>query len=106
MSSNADGERSTTTARGFDVRTIIGSLLGLYAVVLLVMGLFFTSAEELTKADGVNLNVWTGIGLGVAAAVFLVWVRLRPLVVTTTPGGELVAKGAEGAEGTEEPGGR
>ncbi len=99
MSSNADGERPTTTARGFDIRTIIGSLLGVYAVVLLVMGLFFTSAEELRKADGANLNLWTGIGLAVAAAVFLVWVRLRPLVVPATVDRDLPAKGVEGAGG-------
>ena len=50
-------------ARGFDVRTVIGLLLGVYGVVLLLMGLFATSEEELTKADGVNLNLWTGLGM-------------------------------------------
>ena len=87
----------TKQARGFDVRTIIGSLLGLYGVVLTVMGLFATSQEELARADGVNLNLWTGLALLATAAVFLVWVRLRPLVVPATADRELRAEGTEGA---------
>lgn len=84
-------------ARGFDVRTVIGLLLGVYGVVLLLMGLFATSEEELTKADGVNLNLWTGLALLATSAVFLVWVRLRPLVVPATADHELRAEGTEGA---------
>ncbi len=41
--------------------------------VLLLMGLFATSEEELTKADGVNLNLWTGLALLVTSALFLLW---------------------------------
>jgi len=65
----------------FDVRVIIGALLGIYGVVLLLMGLFDTSDAELTRADGVNVNLWTGIGLIAASVVFLVWARLRPVLV-------------------------
>ena len=91
-----DEPQPTEQARGFDVRTVIGLLLGVYGVVLLAMGLFATSEEELAKADGTNLNLWTGLALLVTAAVFLVWVRLRPLVVPATADHELRAKGTEG----------
>lgn len=67
--------------RAFDIRTIIGALLGIYGLVVTVLGLFFTSDEDLAKADGLNVNLWTGVGLLVVAAGFLLWVRLRPLVV-------------------------
>lgn len=67
----------------FDVRTIIGLLLGIYGVVLTVTGLVGTSEQELAKAGNVNLNLWTGIALVVASAVFSAWVRLRPVRVPT-----------------------
>lgn len=72
--------------RAFDIRTIIGALLGIYGLVITVVGLFFTSEEDLAKADGANVNLWTGLGLLVVAAGFLLWVRLRPLVVTRDTG--------------------
>ncbi len=72
--------------RAFDIRTIIGALLGIYGLVITVVGLFFTSEDQLAKADGANVNLWTGIGLLVVASGFLLWVRLRPLVVTPRAG--------------------
>ncbi|MFS0703890.1 hypothetical protein AB6N23_05140 [Cellulomonas sp. 179-A 9B4 NHS] len=72
--------------RAFDIRTIIGALLGIYGLVITVVGLFFTSEDDLAKADGANVNLWTGIGLLVVAGGFLLWVRLRPLVVTRGTG--------------------
>jgi drug/metabolite transporter (DMT)-like permease len=68
----------------FDIRTIIGLLLGIYGVILVVTS-FFTSDKQLAKADGVNANLWTGIGLVVASLVFVAWARLRPIVVPDEP---------------------
>jgi drug/metabolite transporter (DMT)-like permease len=70
-------------AGAFDIRTFIGALLGLYGVILLLTGLLGTDEEALAKSDGVNANLWTGIGLLVAGAVFIAWARLRPVVVPT-----------------------
>ncbi len=75
------GGKPRKRAGVFDVRVIIGVLLGIYGVVLLLMGLFGTTEEELARADGVNVNLWTGIGLVVASVVFLAWARLRPVLV-------------------------
>jgi hypothetical protein len=67
------------TAGAFDIRNIIGALLGIYGVLLLVAGLFMDTAEA--KTGGVNANLWTGLALAVAAAVFLGWARLKPIIV-------------------------
>ena len=64
----------------FDIRSIIGLLLGIYGVILVITS-FFTSDEQLAKADGVDVNLWAGLGLVVASAVFVAWARLRPIVV-------------------------
>jgi hypothetical protein len=64
----------------FDIRNIIGALLGIYGVVLLVMS-FSTSDSDLSKASGVNANLWVGIGLLAFAAFFIVWAVLRPIVI-------------------------
>jgi hypothetical protein len=72
-------------AGAFDIRVFIGALLGLYGVILLLTGLFGTSQEELDRAGGANVNLWTGIGLLLLAAFFIDWARLRPVVVPDDP---------------------
>lgn len=64
--------------RLFDLRLIIAFLFGLYGVVLVVIGLGFTSDADLKKAEGVNINLWAGIAMVVLSAVFAVWATLRP----------------------------
>ncbi|TQM37893.1 hypothetical protein [Pseudonocardia cypriaca] len=64
----------------FDLRTVIAVLFGVYGAILTVMGLFFTTDAELAKAGGIAINLWSGLGMLVAAAFFVLWVRLRPLV--------------------------
>ena len=67
------------TAGAFDIRNIIGALMGLYGVILVLAGIFGDKA--LDKTGGVNANLWTGLGLLAVAAVFIGWARLRPIVV-------------------------
>ncbi len=62
----------------FDLRTVIAALFGVFGLILTVLGLFGTSEEDLAKAGGIALNLWTGIGMLVLAAIFLTWQRLRP----------------------------
>ena len=64
--------------RLFDLRLIIAFLFGLYGVVLVVIGVGFTSDADLRKAEGVNINLWTGIAMVVLSAVFAAWAMLRP----------------------------
>ena len=69
------------TAGAFDVRNVIAGLIGLYGLVLVVVGLVDRSEEALAKAGGVNANLWAGIAMVVVAAGFALWSRLRPIVV-------------------------
>ena len=63
------------------MRVLIGALLGIYGVALTIYGLAFTSEADLAKVNGENLNLWTGISLIIAAAGFLDWARVRPVMV-------------------------
>lgn len=84
MSQQASGS-SGHTAGAFDIRVIIAVLFGIYGVVITVMGLVATSSRDIDKAAGVNINLWSGIGMLVLAAVFVVWARLRPIIVPDEP---------------------
>ena len=75
------GTSQKRRAGAFDIRTFIAALIGLYGVVLVVMGLFFTSDAELVKTDDLNINLWAGLGMVVAAGAFQAWAMLRPVVV-------------------------
>jgi amino acid transporter len=87
-----DDKKAKKTAGALDVRNIIGILMVVYGVILLAMGLFSDSTAPL--ASDVNANLWAGLALLAVGAVFLIWARLRPIVVpedvdqesTTTPG--------------------
>ena len=73
--------RGKRHAGAFDIRTIIAMLIGLYGVVLVLAGLFGTTDADLERAGGMNINLNAGIGMAVVAALFVVWARLRPVVV-------------------------
>jgi membrane-bound ClpP family serine protease len=78
MSSTDNGKRKVGA---FDIRFVIGGLIGLYGVVLTLLGLFNASDEELARGDGVNINLWAGLGMIVFAVVFAAWARWRPVIV-------------------------
>jgi hypothetical protein len=68
-------------AGAFDIRNVIGLLIGFYGLVLIVVGLVADSSRQLAKTGGVNADLWAGITMAVVAAALLVWSRLRPVVV-------------------------
>ncbi|MBB5955307.1 hypothetical protein FHS29_001888 [Saccharothrix tamanrassetensis] len=65
----------------FDLRLVIAVLFGVYGVVLAVVGLGFTDETDLAKSDGLNINLWSGVGMAALAALFATWAILRPIVV-------------------------
>lgn len=83
--STDEPDQQVHRAGAFDIRVFIGALLGLYGAILLVTALVGTTEEELEKAGGVNVNLWTGLALLAAAAAFVAWARLRPVVVPAEP---------------------
>ncbi|MEU9383094.1 hypothetical protein AB0D38_19820 [Streptomyces sp. NPDC048279] len=69
--------RSATAARIFDLRRIIGGLFVLYGIIVTITGITDSQAE-IDKAQGININLWTGIGMLLLGVFFLVWLWLRP----------------------------
>ncbi|MFD9125074.1 hypothetical protein [Kitasatospora sp. NPDC059571] len=68
---------SATAARLFDIRRVIGGLFVLYGAVLTAVGTFDGPAA-IAKAQGVRINLWTGLGMLALGAAFLLWLRLSP----------------------------
>lgn len=62
----------------FDIRVVIALLFVIYGVVLTGLGLF-ASPEEIDKAAGVNINLWSGLGMLAFSAFLACWVTLRPV---------------------------
>lgn len=81
----AERKRRFQISTAFDIRTIIGALLGIYGVILTFLGIFNASDAELEKADGFNVNLVNGLILIGVAVIFLVWAMLRPVVVEEAP---------------------
>jgi hypothetical protein len=84
-----DVKTTRRAANLFDLRRIIGGLFLVYGLVLFVLGLF-ESQEEIDRAAGWNVNLWTGVGMLVFGILMMLWAFTRPL------GDELV-------EGDEHP---
>ncbi|GAA1607968.1 hypothetical protein GCM10009804_74870 [Kribbella hippodromi] len=69
-------------AGAFDIRVVIAALVGIYGVVLTVLGIV-EKQPEIDKAAGININLWGGLAMLVFAALFVLWARLRPIAVPT-----------------------
>jgi hypothetical protein len=74
--SEQEVERATNL---LDIRRIIGTLLGIYGLLLLGAGLFGSDADK-NKASGVNINLWVAFALLAASALFWLWASTRPLI--------------------------
>lgn len=73
------------TAGVLDVRNIIGALLTIYGVILLLLGLFGSSAPASPDAPAgggdINANLWAGLAMLAVGLGFVAWWRIRPLAV-------------------------
>jgi hypothetical protein len=65
-------------ANRFDIRRIIGGVFVVYGLVLTLMGIF-GSHHTKTKAAGINIDLWTGIGMLVFAGLMIFWALARPV---------------------------
>jgi hypothetical protein len=77
VNESLDAERRSAAARLFDVRRVIGGLFVVYGVIVTLIGVF-DGASELDKAQGVRINLWTGLGMLLLGGLFLLWQWLRP----------------------------
>lgn len=75
--------------RMFDIRNIIGALMGIYGIVLLIGGLLPVTAEAgaqdrppsnnpIDMSVGTTANIWVGIVLLVVGVLFIGWAAVRP----------------------------
>ncbi|WP_193612427.1 hypothetical protein [Nocardioides lijunqiniae] len=78
MTANGTSERKHQ-AGAFDIRNIIGGLIGVYGVILTLMGLF--GDPETEKTGGPNANLWAGLIMLAVGLAFIAWARIRPVVV-------------------------
>ena len=77
----ADNEKTKHTAGAFDIRTFIAALMGIYGVVLVLVGLFGgDTTTDGSKVAG-NPNLYVGIGLVIFAGLMQGWAVWRPTVV-------------------------
>lgn len=88
--------KSATAARLFDVRRIIGGLFVVYGVIVTIAGITASDAD-LKKAQDININLWTGLGMLVLGLFFLAWMKLRP---AEAPAPEETGATAGGTSGT------
>ena len=79
MSTQNQQTPATRSAGALDIRNFIGTLLGLYGIILTATGIF--GDTELQKTGGINANLWAGIFLLIVSAIFLGWAKLRPITV-------------------------
>jgi hypothetical protein len=83
----------TAAARLFDVRRVIGGLFIVYGLIVTTVGIFDQPAD-LEKAEGVRINLWTGLGMLALGAVFLLWQWWRP-AAPPQPADSAAAEAAE-----------
>jgi hypothetical protein len=86
-------EQQKKKAGAFDIRVVIALLVGIYGVVLTILGII-ADPKEVDKAAGIDINLWGGIAMLVFAALFVLWARLRPIVVPVEKAAEEAVKQA------------
>lgn len=84
MASKDTTREPRRTAGALDIRLFIAALLGVYGLVLTVFGIGASDAD-IEQAAGLNLNLWSGLGMLAVALGFAVWTRLRPIVLPAHP---------------------
>src|SRR4051794_6013511 len=70
--------RAAQAANLFALRRIIGGVFVVYGIGLAVLGAF-DSQQEIDKAAGVNINLWTGLGMLAFGLLMILWALTRPL---------------------------
>jgi len=71
-------EAAARAANRFDIRRIIGGLFALYGVVLVALGLLGAHHVKV-KAAGIDIDLWTGLGMLALAAAMIAWALVRPV---------------------------
>jgi hypothetical protein len=73
-----DPETAAKAANRFDIRRIIGGLFLVYGLILTIVGIV-GSDEVKNKAAGINVDLWTGLGMLVVGVLMIFWALSRPV---------------------------
>lgn len=68
---------AASAAKLFDVRRIIGGLFVVYGVLVTAAGIFDGDGAR-DKAQGIDINLWAGLGMLALGAFFVVWMLVSP----------------------------
>jgi hypothetical protein len=77
--SDADDAETARAANRFDIRRLIGGLFCLYALILIARGIFGSHTVK-NKAAGINIDLWTGLGMLVFGCLMIFWALSRPVM--------------------------
>jgi len=82
-----DEGAAARAANRFDIRRIIGGVFVIYSLILIALGIFGSSHIK-NKAAGINVDLWTGLGMLIFGALMIFWALTRPTVPepSETPG--------------------
>jgi hypothetical protein len=76
--SDEDEAKAARAANKFDIRRLIGGLFILYSLILIALGVFGSHAVK-NKAAGINIDLWTGLGMLVFGLLMIYRALSRPV---------------------------
>ena len=78
---SSDPRPASTTppkhARLLDLRFVIAAMFAIFGVLVTLSG-FTASNEDIDQAAGINISLWTGLGMLLLSGGFTVWVVMAP----------------------------
>jgi hypothetical protein len=77
--SDEEEARAARAANRFDIRRIIGGLFLIYGLTLTIVGIV-GSTHLKHYADGIDVDLWTGLGMLVFGALMVFWALARPVM--------------------------
>jgi hypothetical protein len=83
MSQSQEVQRAARYARFMDLRFVLALLFAIFGLIVTVTGILATP-EDLEKAAGINISLWTGIALLFLSAFFTIWFLTSPPEVPTS----------------------
>lgn len=97
------GSQRSHTAGAFDIRNVIGALLGLYGLILLLSFLFLDPGVDAAtgEAKDSSYNLWTGVAMLIAAGVFFWWTKANPIKIDEAEASAEASNNAEASAAAE-----
>ena len=72
--------QAAKAANRFDIRRLIGGLFVLYGLILLIARPRRVPPRSRHKAAGINVDLWTGLGMLVFGALMIFWALSQPVM--------------------------